>query len=111
MELVFIVRDQEVGGSNPLAPTTHRISYLHHGKNLKSAWSMGKKVSGSNPLAPTVPFNHLRALFCCKLGPFGSNIGLKSPPSAATRSQNSGRMCVQRDVVRKREFTNRGEWC
>jgi hypothetical protein len=23
MELVFIVRDQEVGGSNPLAPTTY----------------------------------------------------------------------------------------
>ena len=64
-----LVRDQEVGGSNPLAPTTlFRISYLHHGKNLKSAWSMGKKVSGSNPLAPTVPFNHLRCFVLLQVG-------------------------------------------
>jgi hypothetical protein len=28
------------------------------------------------------------------LGPFGSNIGFKSPTSAAIRSRNSGRKCV-----------------
>jgi hypothetical protein len=35
-----MVRDQEVGGSNPLAPTTFfRISALQHTKNPMSAWS------------------------------------------------------------------------
>ena len=35
-----------------------------------------------------------RTGLCCKLGPLGPTSALNSPTSAATRSRNSGRMCV-----------------
>jgi len=39
-----LVRDQENGGSNPLAPTTlFRISDLTSHENLKSAWSWDRR--------------------------------------------------------------------
>src|SRR5215469_11791241 len=45
-----LVRDQEVGGSNPLAPTTfNRISDLQHRKRSKSAWDNTRRSMVHNP--------------------------------------------------------------
>ena len=52
MELVFIVRDQEDGGSNPLAPTnSFRTDNLQHAKERKTSWCSARRSNGTNPSA------------------------------------------------------------
>jgi len=49
MELVFIVRDQEVGGSNPLASTNYLKSATYKAENINERLVPGKDVDTPNP--------------------------------------------------------------
>jgi hypothetical protein len=54
MELVFIVRDQEVGGSNPLAPTTSLESATYSTRKSEERLVPGQDVDASNPSVTTI---------------------------------------------------------
>ena len=63
-----MVRDQEVGGSNPLAPTTfNRISELQHRKSSKSAWRKTRRSVVRRDLVISLKFNNVM-LFLRKYG-------------------------------------------
>ena len=54
MELVFIVRDQEVGGSNPLAPTNSLESATYSTRKSEERLVQGQDIDASSPLATTI---------------------------------------------------------
>ena len=57
MELDFIVRDQEVGGSNPLAPTTPLESATYFTRKSEERLVQGQALDGSNPFVPITLFS------------------------------------------------------
>src|SRR5438132_3682234 len=55
--LARLVRDQEVDGSNPFAPTTSfKANNLQRRKVPTTSWLCAKEIGGSNVLAQRSPF-------------------------------------------------------
>src|SRR5215469_6587123 len=58
-----LVRDQEVGGSDPLAPTTfNRISDLQHRKRSKGAWRNTRRSVVRRDHVISLKFNNVMLL-------------------------------------------------
>jgi hypothetical protein len=54
MGFKYLVRDQEVDGSNPFAPTTLLKSATYEMRKSIERLVQGQDVDGSNPFAPAI---------------------------------------------------------